>query len=86
MQIFIFQSEQRGDLAAYTRDWEGKNLPANGAPWKPRGGADIHPGDDIAGVIGGADVVICGVEQDGIALAAIEPSAALYPTSMRGFW
>ena len=86
MQVFIFQSEQRGDLAAFTQDWEGKNLPANGAPWKPRGGADIYPGDNIAGVIGGADVVISGVEQDGIFWAAIEPGAALYPTSRRGFW
>jgi hypothetical protein len=86
MQVFIFQSNQRGDLAAFTQDWEGRNLPADGAPWNARGEADIYPGDDIAGVIGGADVVISGVEQDGIFLAAIEPGASLYPASRRGFW
>jgi len=86
MQVFIFQSGQRGDLAAYTRDWEGKNLPADAASWMPRGAADIHPGDAIGGIVGGADAVIEGIDRDGVFVVPIEANASLYPATRRGFW
>ena len=68
MQVFIFQSEKDTDVSAFTSEKDGANLPAEFAPWKPRGTSVIQTGKSLIGVVGGTDVVMGGIEKDGYCL------------------
>jgi hypothetical protein len=63
MQLFIFQSETDGDVAAFTPQSDGGNLPIELAPWKSLGGPAI------AVVKDGSDIILEGIKQDGFFLA-----------------
>ena len=69
MQIFVFGSEKDDDLAAFTRDRDGKNLPSEFGPWKPLGGSFIRANTDVGAVSVGADAILTGIDEDGFFLA-----------------
>jgi hypothetical protein len=72
MQVFVFYSEKDGDIAAFTNDQDGQNLPAEFAPWKPLGGGAMRVGDNLAGASGRGNAVMDGIARDGFFLARAE--------------
>jgi hypothetical protein len=65
MQVFIFQSGKGHDIAGFTAECDGKNLPPELSPWEPLGDSAIHTGDPIAGLPGGANAVLTGIDRQG---------------------
>lgn len=72
MQVFIFQSGKDSDVAGFTAQRDGGNLPADFAPWKPLGGSVMQIGDSIAGVTDNAGAVLGGIRRDGFYLGRTE--------------
>jgi hypothetical protein len=72
MQVFIFHSEKDSDVAGFTAQRDGSNLPAEFAPWKPLGGSVMQVGDNIVGVTDNANAVLDGIKRDGFYLGRSE--------------
>jgi hypothetical protein len=72
MQIFLFQSEIDNDLAGFTEEEDGGNLPSDYAPWKLIGGRAVQIGSNLSGVSGGGDALLAAIQRDGFFLARSE--------------
>ena len=68
MRVFIFRSGKDLYVIGYTQEPDGKNLPAEFAPWVGLGDDLIQRGEDLAAV-GPADRVIGAIERDGFFVA-----------------
>jgi hypothetical protein len=84
MQVFVIQSSQDRDIAGFTMERDGKNLPTEFAPWSSLGGRDIGMGDNIAGVSGGGSAVLGGIARDGFFLARLEERVTHIPLPPSG--
>jgi hypothetical protein len=79
MHVFTFKTRARPDVAGFTTRRTGSNLPEELGPWLYVGQGAIHTGDPVAGIYGGGDTVLAGIERDGfyvgrVALARSMPA------------
>jgi hypothetical protein len=72
MHVFTFLSQSRCDLAGFTTQRAGANLPGETGPWVPVNQGALHEDDLIAGLYGGGDTVLEGIERDGFYLGRVE--------------
>jgi len=71
MHVFTFRSRTHPDITVFTTWRSGSNLPEEIGPWTfVRQGA-IHAGDPVAGIYGGGDTVLAGIERDGFYLGRV---------------
>jgi hypothetical protein len=71
MHVFTFRSRTYPGITGFTTWRSGSNLPDEIGPWMfVRQGA-IHPGDPVAGIYGGGDTVLAGIERDGFYLGRV---------------
>ena len=75
MQVFVFRSQTDTSVVGYTTRRGGGNLSAEFAPWLLLERVSMLPGMPVAGVRGGADVVIEAIRRDGFFLARSEDVA-----------
>lgn len=68
MQVFIFRSKINPGMVGFTTRRGGGNLPAEYAPWEPLDRVSMLPGAPVAGVSGGSDAVLAGIQRDGFFL------------------
>jgi hypothetical protein len=69
MRVFIFQSRVDTGIIAFTLRQDGGNLPLEFSPWEARGHSAMLTGNGVAGIVGGTDVVFCGIQDNGYFLA-----------------
>ena len=72
MHVFTFLSRSRSDLAGFTTQRAGANLPDETGPWVFVSQGAMREGDLIAGIYGGGDVVLEGIDRDGFYLGRVE--------------
>jgi hypothetical protein len=65
MQVFVFQSERDADVAGFTVQRDGGNLPSDFAPWRFKHSLDVYGDGSLAPETGGADAVLAGIRADG---------------------
>ena len=83
MQIFVFGSNADANVAAFTEDRDGGNLPSDFAPWQALGGSLIQAGGGFGGVSESADAVFEAIARDGYFLARSEDQLADRPAPHR---
>jgi hypothetical protein len=70
MHVFVFQAQRRNStIFGFTTRRTGSNLPEAFGPWVLASQGAVHSGDPIAGVPGGADTVLSGIEREGFFIA-----------------
>jgi len=72
MQVFIFHSKIDTSMVGFSRRRSGGNLPAAYAPWELIDRVAMLPGAPVAGVSGGSDAVLAGIQRDGFFLSRSE--------------
>jgi hypothetical protein len=70
MQVFIFRSQIDTSVIAFTTRRGGGNLPAAYAPWELLERVAMLSGAPIAGVSGGSDSVLAGIQRNGFFLSS----------------
>jgi hypothetical protein len=73
MHVFVFQSQRKNSTkVGFTTRRTGANLPAEFGPWSMVSQAALHAGDPVAGVPGGAETVLTGIQRDGFFISQPE--------------
>lgn len=87
MQVFVFGSARDDDVSAFSKEKDGRNLPADFSPWLLLGSGIIERWDTLAGVIGGGAAALEGITRDGFFLTrAADYVAAARPRLRRIAW